>query len=63
MTTSIDINTTQQTITARRSLRASGSSTVLTVPPEILQSLDWQQGDTVEIQADWDAGEVTLSLK
>jgi len=58
----LDINPNTSTITTRRKLRKSGSSTVVTLAPEMLQMLDWHRGDEVEIEADWDAGEITIAL-
>lgn len=56
---SVNINPRQQTVTATRSLRRSGSSVVLTIPPEILQSLDLDSGDEMRLTGNWDTGEIT----
>ena len=63
MSMSVDINPRTQTLTASRSLRPSGSSMVLTIPPEMVQSLDWAAGDDIELLADWGEGEITLSKR
>lgn len=63
MSMSVDINPRTQTLTASRSLRPSGSSMVLTIPPEMIQSLDWEAGDDIELLADWGEGEITLSKR
>lgn len=56
---SVTINPAAETVTATRSLRNSGSSVVLTIPPEVLQSLDLDSGDEMEITGDWGSGEIT----
>lgn len=63
MSMSVDINPATQTLMASRSLRESGSSMVLTIPPEMVQSLDWQPGDKIGLLADWGDGEITLSKR
>lgn len=60
MSMSVDINPQTKTVTATRSLRASGSSTVLTIPPEVLQSLGWDEGEELRLVADWGDEEITL---
>lgn len=57
---SVTINPNAQTVTASRSLRRSGSSTVLTVPPEVLQALDLEAGDELEMVGSWEDDEITL---
>lgn len=42
-----------------RALRSSGSSTVVTIPPDIPRWLGWNEGDPVEIEVT-DAGELVL---
>jgi len=36
----------------RRTLRQSGGSAAIAIPPEILNALDWKVGDVVELYAD-----------
>lgn len=57
---SVNINPTAKTVTATRSLRKSGSSVVLTIPPEVLQSLGMESGDTMQIQGDWGKNEIRV---
>jgi len=40
------------TIKFRRSIRRSGGSASVALPPEIIQALGWKIGDTVEIWAE-----------
>jgi antitoxin component of MazEF toxin-antitoxin module len=58
---SVDLNPANQTVTANRTLRQSGSSVVLTFPPQVLQSLELAAGDEVEIEGDWSTGEITIT--
>jgi len=36
----------------RRTLRQSGGSAAIAIPPEILNALNWKVGDVVELYAD-----------
>lgn len=60
MSMSVQINPQTETVRATRSLRKSGSSVILTIPPEVLQSLDLDSGDTLEIEGDWGDGEMRV---
>jgi bifunctional DNA-binding transcriptional regulator/antitoxin component of YhaV-PrlF toxin-antitoxin module len=33
---------------------------VITVPPELKQSLGWSEGDDVELKANWNTGELVI---
>jgi antitoxin component of MazEF toxin-antitoxin module len=57
----VQVNPTDSTVTATRSFRDSGSSVVVTIPPTVIGSLDIEVGQEVDITADWDTGEITLS--
>lgn len=48
-------------VVAERKIRSSGNSTVLTIPPQILDVADLEAGDGVEITADMDSGEIRLT--
>lgn len=45
-----------------RTLRDSGGSTVLTIPPEILDVLEWDDGDDLRLEADYEDGNITVEL-
>lgn len=47
-------------VTAERKLRKSGNSTVLSMPPEVLQEIRLEAGDDVELVADRDEGTITI---
>lgn len=49
------------TITASRILRQSGNSTVLTIPPQLLDGAGLEAGDSVKLVADMETGELTIS--
>ena len=36
----------------KRTIRQSGGSAAIAIPPEILKALDWKIGDSVEIYAE-----------
>ena len=57
---SVQLNPSKEEVRASRDLRESGSSTVLTIPPSVLDSLDLEGGDTIEIVADWGTEEIKL---
>lgn len=56
----VEIDRENQTIHATRDLRASGGSTVVSIPDEILQSVGFEQGDELEIEADMFGDEIRL---
>ena len=58
----IQFHPDDNTVTAVRTLRTSGGSTVLTVPPEILDILDWEDGDDLELEADYEDGKIIVEL-
>lgn len=60
MSMSVDINPSTHTVTATRSIRKSGSSFVLTIPPEIMQSLDLDEGEKMRLEGNWETGDITV---
>jgi antitoxin component of MazEF toxin-antitoxin module len=60
MSMAIDIDPDTNTVRAERSLRSSGSSTVISFPPQILQALNLEVNDDVEIVADWEKDEIRI---
>jgi len=58
---SLKIKPEDTEITAQRTIRQSGTSTVITVPPELKQSLGWDHSDEVELTANWDTGELVIT--
>lgn len=60
MGNSVEIDWDEGRVTAVRKLRSSGSSTVLTIPPEVYESVGLQEDDQVEIVADMENGKITL---
>lgn len=59
----VNIDIENGVVTGERKLRDSGNSTVLTIPPEILDVADLEAGDEIEIQADMQSGEITIRKK
>lgn len=56
----VEIDRENQKIRATRSLRSSGGSTVLTIPDEVLQSVGFEEGDQIEIEAEMFGEEISL---
>jgi len=57
----VEIDPATKTARAERTLRSSGNSVVLTIPPQILQQADVSCGDVVELVAELGAGEITIA--
>lgn len=57
----VDINPQTTTVTANRKLRKSGGSVVVSIPRELIQSLDWEIGDDLRLEADWSASEMKVN--
>jgi antitoxin component of MazEF toxin-antitoxin module len=45
-----------QIIKFTRSIRSSGRSAVIAIPPDLMKSLEWTIGDEITIQATQDRG-------
>jgi len=43
-----------------RTIRQSGGSTVVTIPPELLEFTQFEDGDTVSLSAAFDGDEITI---
>ncbi|GAA1280275.1 hypothetical protein GCM10009646_79140 [Streptomyces aureus] len=56
----VEIDRESQTIRATRSLRESGSSSVVTIPNEVIQSVGFEHGDNIAIEADMFGDEIRL---
>lgn len=56
----VDVDKTEQEIRGVRALRHSGNSTVLSIPPEVLQFAGLEQGDEVAIVTKFDGGSIEL---
>lgn len=57
---SVNIDPTSEQVSATRSLRKSGSSVVLTFPPELIQALDLSIGDEMKMTGDWGEKEIRV---
>lgn len=58
----VDIDKEDKEVRARRKLRKSGGSTVVTIPPEMLDLLDFELGDNVELEAEIFGDEMRLRV-
>jgi hypothetical protein len=56
----VQFNPEENTVTGTRPLRISGGSTVLTIPPEILDVLEWEDGDNLTLEADYEEGSLVI---
>jgi len=56
----VDIDPDEGVMRASRALRKSGGSTVVSLPPEMLQSVGFGEGDELLIEADWGGDEIRL---
>jgi antitoxin component of MazEF toxin-antitoxin module len=60
---SVEIDPASETARGKRELRASGNSTVVTIPPQILQQAGLERGDEVELVAELGSGQITIQSK
>lgn len=58
----VEIDQDSQTITAIRQLRKSGGSTVVTIPPEMLDLTELEAGDGAELKAEFFGDEIRLRI-
>lgn len=45
---------------ATRTVRESGNSVIVTIPPQILEGANFEVGDDVEISVDIESGDITV---
>lgn len=60
MMSSPEIDPETNTVRAVRHFRASGSSTIVTIPPQMMQLLEVDVDDEIEIVGDWEEREITI---
>ena len=58
----VDIDSENREVRAARKLRRSGGSTVITVPPEMVDLVDLEHGDQLELEAEWSGEEIRLRV-
>lgn len=56
----VEVDTARGEIRAVRTLRKSGNSISVSIPPELLQTAHMELGDDVELVASFDGNEITL---
>ncbi len=59
----VNIDMERGAVVGTRKLRDSGNSTVLTIPPEILDVADLEAGDEITLTADMESGKITIVKK
>ena len=57
----IEVDPSNHTISATRSLRSAGSSLTLTIPPAVLDAIEAGEGDELRLVADMDTGVIEVS--
>lgn len=62
VTRKVEIDGENQEVRAKRALRQSGGSTVVTIPPEMVDLLDIELGDDVELEAKMFGDEIRLRI-
>jgi len=62
VTRKVEIDGERQEVRATRALRQSGGSTVVTIPPEMVDLLDLELGDDLELEAEWSGDEIRLRV-
>lgn len=60
MSTNVQIDRENLTATADRSLRASGNSTVVSIPPQLLQAAGIEEDGDVIVRADMKNGTIRI---
>lgn len=56
----VEIDRENKKIRGTRTLRESGSSSVVTIPNEIIQAVGFENGDDIELEADMFGDEIRL---
>lgn len=59
----VDVDLEEGTVTATRNLRESGGSTVLTIPPEVMDAIGVGSGDELVMVADHDSQRITIEKR
>ena len=57
----IEVDPSNHTISATRSLRSAGSSLTLTIPPAVLDAIQASEGDELRLVANMDTGVIEVS--
>ncbi|WBE14038.1 MazE superfamily protein [Saline Natrinema sp. J7-1 virus 1] len=60
MQMALDIDPNESTVKAQRAIRSSGNSNILSIPPQMMQLMDWEEDDELEMVGNWEEGEITL---
>lgn len=60
---SVQIDTENGEVREQRQLRKSGDSTVVSLPPEVLEHADVEQGDEVTVAVGFNSGTIELRVE
>jgi antitoxin component of MazEF toxin-antitoxin module len=60
MATPVTIDPEDSTVSATRTIRSSGNSTVLTIPPQLLEAIGLEVSDEARLVAHMDTGELAI---
>jgi len=56
----VDVDPDEEVMRATRKLRKSGGSIVVSIPPTMLQSVEFEEDDELLLEADWKGDEIRL---
>ncbi|DAC85280.1 virus life cycle regulation protein [Haloterrigena jeotgali icosahedral virus 1] len=56
----LDVDPDESTVKGERAIRSSGNSSILSIPPFMMQLMDWEEDDELEMVGKWEEGEVVL---
>jgi antitoxin component of MazEF toxin-antitoxin module len=56
----VSVDPEDSTVSATRTIRSSGNSTVLTIPPQLLEAIGLEVSDEVRLVAHMDTGELVI---
>jgi antitoxin component of MazEF toxin-antitoxin module len=56
----VDVDPDENVMRASRKLRQSGGSLVVSLPPEMLQSVGFEEGDELVLEAEWAGDTICL---
>jgi len=57
---SVTVDPDNGEVRATRTIRKSGNSTAVVIPPELLDAAGFELGDDVDLVCDFDTGEVSM---
>lgn len=56
----VDVDPEEGVLRATRKLRSSGGSIVVSIPPQMLQAVSFEEDDDILLRCEWDGDEICL---